>query len=53
MFYLKSDYYIYKLGLDKRDFTEEELQELEDRLQDERKEREIEFLRFYNQSKGK
>lgn len=52
MFYLKADYYIKTRGLDKKDFTEEELKELEERLKSERTDREIDFYQFYNLNRG-
>ena len=53
MFYLKASYYIQKNGLDKKDFTDEELQELEDRLTDDKKNRELDFYHFYNHSNSR
>ena len=46
MFYLKASYYIQKNGLDKKDFTDEELQELEDRLTDDKKIENLIFIIF-------
>lgn len=48
MFYLKAEYYIKSNGLDKKDFTDEELKELEDRLRNEKSNLDNRFITFYN-----